>query len=79
MQGLIPDAREQWVAYLHFHCHLSPSDIFCVAPHQFRDVQEIGHVRRQILQRILLHSDLIREPFSLARPALTGVGYPYGT
>src|SRR5436305_9141655 len=27
IQGMFPDVREQRVAYLLFHCHLSPSDI----------------------------------------------------
>ena len=53
------DAREQRVAYLLFHCHLSSREIFCVTPQQFRDVQEISHLRARILGRILLHSDLV--------------------
>jgi hypothetical protein len=56
IQGLFPDVRERRVAYLLYHCNLSPRDIFCFAPQQFRDVQEIGHIRRHILERILLHS-----------------------
>jgi len=59
IQRLFPDLRERQVAYLLFQCNLSPRDIFCVAPHQFRDVQEISHLRRHILERILLHSDLL--------------------
>lgn len=59
IQGLFPDVREQRVAYLLFHCNLSPSEIFCRAPQQFRDVQEICHLRARILERILLHSDLM--------------------
>ena len=59
MQQLFPDVREQRVAYLLFHCNLSPQDIFCFAPQEFRDVQEIRHLRLHILERILLHSDLI--------------------
>jgi hypothetical protein len=54
IQDLFPGGRERWMAYLLFHCHLSPSAIFCLAPHQFRDMQEIGHVRRQILEGIRL-------------------------
>jgi hypothetical protein len=60
IQGLFPDVREQRVAYLLFHCDLSPRDIFCFAPQQFRDVQEISHLRRYILERILYHAELIR-------------------
>lgn len=65
IQHLFPDVRERRVAYLLFHCNLSPRDIFCLASHQFRDVQEIGHLRACILGRILLHSDLL--PRLLAR------------
>jgi len=59
MQQMFPDVHERLVAYFLFHCNLSPSDIFCVAPQRFRDVEEICHVRRDILERIRLHSDLI--------------------
>jgi hypothetical protein len=59
IQRLFPDVRERRVAYLLFHCHLSPRAIFCFAPQEFRDVQEICLLRRHILERILRHSDLI--------------------
>jgi hypothetical protein len=59
MQQMFPDVRELRVAYLLFHCNLSPRDIFCFAPQEFRDVQEICHLRRHILERILLYSDLM--------------------
>ncbi len=57
MQQLFPDVRERRVAYLVFHCNLSSQDIFCFAPQEFRDVQEIRHLRLHILERIPLHSD----------------------
>lgn len=59
IQGLFPDVRERRVAYLLFHCNLSPKDILRHAPQEFRDVQEICQLRREILRRILLHSDLM--------------------
>lgn len=59
IQRLFPDVRERRVAFLLFHCRLSPSDILCYAPQQFRNVQEICHVRHHILEEILLYSDLI--------------------
>jgi hypothetical protein len=59
IQHLFPDIREQRVAFLLFNCNLSPSDILRYAPQQFRDVQEICLLRRHILERILLHSDLM--------------------
>jgi len=57
IQLLFSDIREQRVAFLLFHCHLSPSDILRYAPHEFRDKQEICHLRRNMLDRILLESD----------------------
>jgi hypothetical protein len=57
MQGLFPDAREQRVAYLLFHCHLSPEEMCCFAPQEFRDVQEIRHLRHEMFQRIVRHAD----------------------
>lgn len=59
IQGLFPDVRERRVAYLLFHCNLSPKDILRHAPQEFRDVQEIGHLRARILERIILHGDLM--------------------
>jgi len=59
IQQLLPDLRERRVAYLLFQCNLSPRDIFCVAPQEFSDVQEICRLRARILEQILLHSDLI--------------------
>src|SRR5216683_3017915 len=66
MQQLFPDGRERRVAYLVFHCNLSPQDIFCFAPQGFRDVQEIRHLRLHMLERILLHSDLILQSLPVA-------------
>ena len=59
IQRLFPDVRERRVAYLLFQCNLSPRAIFCVAPQEFSDVQEICRLRARILEQILLHSDLI--------------------
>ncbi len=56
IQRLFPDVRERRVAYLLFHCNLSPRDILHHAPQEFRDVQEICHLRHHILERVLLHS-----------------------
>lgn len=55
IQRLFPDTREQRVAYLLFHCNLSPRDIFSFAPQEFSDMQEICRLRARILERILLH------------------------
>ncbi len=57
IQHLFPDVREQRVAFLLFHCNLSPSDILRYAPQEFRDKQEICHLRRNMLDRILQDLD----------------------
>jgi hypothetical protein len=60
IQLLFPDIREQRVAFLLFHCNLSPSDILRYTPQEFRDKLEICQLRRDMLNRILHHSDLTR-------------------
>jgi hypothetical protein len=60
IQALFPDTREQRVVYLLFDCNLSPEEIFCLTSQEFKDVQEIRHLRREILQRILHHADFVR-------------------
>jgi hypothetical protein len=54
---MLSNPRERRVAYLVFHCYLSPGEIVCFDLQEFRDVQEIGDVRRHILERILQHSN----------------------
>ena len=66
IQHLFPDLRECRVAFLLFHCHLSPRDIFCLTPHQFKEVQEICHIRRHMLEQILLQADLMLSSLPLA-------------
>lgn len=58
IQQLFLEGRERRVAHLIFHCNLSPQDIFCFAPQEFRDVQEICYLRLHILEHILLYADL---------------------
>lgn len=60
IQAPFPDALEQRVAYLLFDCHLSQEEMFCFAPKEFRDVQEIRHLQGEILLRILHHADFVR-------------------
>ena len=60
LQRLFPDVHEQRVAFWLFHRNLSPSDMLRYAPQEFNDTQEICHVRRQMLDRILLESDHMR-------------------
>ena len=57
IQQLFPDVHDQRLAFLLFHCNLSPSDMLRYAPQEFRDKQEICHLRCIMLDRILQDSD----------------------
>ena len=60
IQALVSDVREQRVAYLLYHCGLKPGEIVRACPREFSDVQEISHLRCNILERLLHNSDAIR-------------------
>jgi hypothetical protein len=53
-----PNAREQRLAYLLFHCGLSPKKIVNTYPQEFQDVQEISRLRHTFFERLLHHLDL---------------------
>lgn len=57
LQSLLPDAREQRLAYLLYQCGLSPREIVRLCPQEWNEVQEIYRLRRNILERLLLHAD----------------------
>jgi hypothetical protein len=50
LKAMLPNEREQRLAYLLFHCGLSPSEILTYAPQEFCDVHEICRLRRNILR-----------------------------
>jgi hypothetical protein len=50
---MLPNEREQRVAYLLFHCGLRPGDIVRLFPQEFSDLQEISRVRRTVIERLL--------------------------
>ena len=54
LKEAFPNAREQRIAYLLFHCGLSPKKIVNTFPQEFQDVQEIFHLRHSIFE-LLLH------------------------
>jgi len=62
---LLPDAREQRVAYLLFHCGLKPREIVHYCSREFSKVSEIYRMRRNILLRLMRNADNIR--WQLAR------------
>ena len=57
VKGLLANAREQRLAYLLFHCGLSPRGIVRSLPQEWSDVQEIARLRRTIMERLLCHAD----------------------
>jgi hypothetical protein len=65
LQSLPPSAREQRLAYLLYHCGLSPVEIVLFCPQEWNDVQEIYLLRRNILERLLRHADR----FALTAPS----------
>lgn len=53
IQGMLPNEREQRVAYLLFHCGLQPGEIIRGSPQEFSDMQEVARVRRDIIARLV--------------------------
>ena len=53
IQRMLPDGREQRVAYLLFHCGLQPGEIVRDNPQEFSDMQEVARVRRTIIARFV--------------------------
>jgi hypothetical protein len=60
LQEMLPDLRERRVAYLLFHCGLSPREIVRFCPQDFNDIYEISRLRLSLLERLLHHADHLR-------------------
>jgi hypothetical protein len=60
LKGILPDPREQRLAYLLFRCGLGPKEIVHVCPQEWSSVQEISVLRRTIMERILRNVDFLR-------------------
>ena len=52
-----PSATDQRLAFLLFHCGLSPKKIVNTYPHEFSDVSEISHLRHSMFERLLHYFD----------------------
>lgn len=52
LQSLLPAEREQRLAYLLYHCGLSPEEIVYLCPEEWDDIQEITRLRRSIMERV---------------------------
>ena len=60
LQMILSNPREQRLAYLLFHCGLKPREIVRFCPQEWSDVQEIYHLRRNIMERLLRNADHLR-------------------
>ncbi len=53
LQGVLPNAREQRLAYLLFYCGLGPREIALRCSQEFNDEHEIYQLRRNIMARLM--------------------------
>jgi hypothetical protein len=61
LQAALSNERERRLAYLLYHCGLSPAEIVCCYPQEWSDVREVVRLRRRILAR-LVQSPLLVSP-----------------
>jgi DNA-directed RNA polymerase specialized sigma24 family protein len=57
LQSLLPNQREQRLAYLLYHCGLKPREIVQFCAPEWSDVQEIYRLRRNLLERLVRNAD----------------------
>ena len=60
LRTMLPDKREQRLAYLLFYCGLKAREIVHYLPQEWSDVQEIYRMRRSITERLLRNADQLR-------------------
>jgi hypothetical protein len=60
LQVILPTRRELRLAYLLYYCGLGPIEIVRFCPQEWSDVQEIYHLRRAILDRLMRDGDQLR-------------------
>lgn len=60
IRDMLPEAREQRLAYLLYHCGLKPREILQRCPHEFSDVQEIYRLTRNIMERLTRKKERLR-------------------
>lgn len=58
---LLPDERERRLTYLLYHCGLKPRAIVHFCYEEFNDVQEVYHLRRNIIERLRRNADYLRD------------------
>jgi hypothetical protein len=59
LKKVIPNANEQRLAYLLFHCGLKPRQIMLFCPQEFSDVNDIYRLRSNMMNRLLRNADLL--------------------
>lgn len=52
LHTLLPDTREQRLAYLLYNCGLRPREIVQLCPQEWSDVQEIYRLRCSIIEHM---------------------------
>ncbi|WP_052887790.1 hypothetical protein [Thermogemmatispora carboxidivorans] len=60
LKSLLPQRREQYLAYLLFHCGLKPREVVRYCSQEFHSVQEVYRLRRNIVERLLRQADQLR-------------------
>src|SRR6266566_4136364 len=60
LQTMLPNKREQRLAYMLFHCGLKSREIVRFCSQEFSDIQEIYRMRRSIMERLLRNADQLR-------------------
>ena len=63
-QTILPEGREQRLAYLLYHCGLKSREIVRFCPQEWSDIQEIYRMRRNIMERLLRNADQLRWRFN---------------
>ncbi len=60
VKTMLPNEREQRLAYLLYYCGLKPREIIRFCPQPFSDIREIYRLRRCIMERLLRNVDQLR-------------------
>jgi len=60
VKSLLPNEREQQLAYLLYHCGLKPREVVQFRPEEFNDIREIYRLIRNILDRLKRNKDRLR-------------------
>jgi hypothetical protein len=58
LKTMVSNAREQRLAYLLFNCGLKPREIVRFCPREFSDIDEIYHLRCNLMARLLRNAIL---------------------